>query len=461
MPAKRIFLSPPHMSGQDRVFVQAAFDSNYIAPLGPMVDAFEREFAERVGIRHAVAVSSGTAAMHLALRVLGVGPGDEVIVSSLTFIGSVSPVIFQGATPVFVDSDRASWNMDPILLEKELEACEKRGKLPKVVAPTDLYGQCADLDRILEICEPYGIPVVVDAAEAMGAKYELATDIRRHTQTNRDFSSADPSEIRSTFHGAGFAEEKMSSHTRQNVFKKYKHAGAGAKAAVFSFNGNKIITTSGGGMLASDDESLIAEARFLSQQAKDPVPHYEHSHIGYNYRMSNIIAAIGRGQLMVLDDRVEAKRKVFSDYEKALADIPGIEFMPEAPYGRSNRWLTVILITPEQFGADREAVRLALDAENIEARPVWKPMHLQPVFQITHGAERMAQSGRRKANTYKARPSEIRSAVVNEFHRARVVGGKVAEDLFNRGLCLPSGTAMTEEDLDRVISVILDCRKVN
>jgi dTDP-4-amino-4,6-dideoxygalactose transaminase len=387
--SKRIFLSPPHMGGEELPFIQEAFESNYIAPLGPMVDAFEKEFAEKVGIGHAVAVSSGTAALHLALSILAVGPGDEVIASTLTFIGSVTPITFQGATPVFIDSDYDTWNMDTSRLEAELVACKERGKLPKAVVPTDLYGQCADVDRILDICKPYGIPVIADSSESLGA----------------------------TCNG--------------------RCAGAGVKAAVFSFNGNKIITTSGGGMLASDDEEFIARARFLSQQARDDAPHYEHSTVGYNYRMSNILAAIGRGQLRVLDQRVEKKRWIFDYYRSALQDVPGIEFMPEAPYGKSNRWLTVILITPEEFGVDRESVRLALEKENIEARPVWKPMHVQPVFNSgKHGA------GRKEGK-----------------YPARVIGGKVAEDLFNRGLCLPSGTAMTEQDLDRIISIIRKCRK--
>jgi dTDP-4-amino-4,6-dideoxygalactose transaminase len=380
------------MGGEEVNYIQKAFESNYIAPVGPMVDAFEKEFKEKVGIGHALAVSSGTAAMHLALRVLGVGPGDEVVASTLTFIGSVTPIVFQGATPVFIDSDRTSWNMDVDLLAEEIEACEKKGKLPKAVIPTDLYGQSADLDRILKICEPQGIPVIADSAEALGSMHNG------------------------------------------------RAAGAGARAAIFSFNGNKIITTSGGGMLASDDKDLIEKARSLSQQARDEAPHYEHTQIGYNYRMSNVLAAIGRGQLKVLDQRVEAKRRIFGYYRQALGGIPGIEFMPEAPYGKSNRWLTVILVTPEAFGADRETVRLALEAENIEARPVWKPMHLQPVFDCKeHGAKSMEQ---RRASRYEA----------------RVAGGAVAEDLFNRGLCLPSGTAMTEEDLDRVIEVIQRCR---
>jgi dTDP-4-amino-4,6-dideoxygalactose transaminase len=371
---KRLFLSPPHMSGLEQDFIAEAFDSNYIAPLGPQVDAFEQEFAEKTGISNAVALSSCTAALHLALHVTGVRDGDEVIASTLTFIGSVSPITYLGGIPVFIDSDRLSWNMDTELLAETIHSCSKNNRPPKAVIPTDLYGQCCDLDRILEICRPLDIPVIVDAAESLGATY------------------------------------------------RGRCSGAGARAIAYSFNGNKIITTSGGGMLASDDAELIAQARFLSQQARDAAPHYEHSEIGFNYRMSNILAAVGRGQLTVLDKRVEAKRRVFEKYQAALNGIAGLEFMPEAPYGQSNRWLTVILISPDQFGADRETVRLALEKENIEARPVWKPMHLQPVFE-----------GR------------------------RCVGGSVAEDLFRRGLCLPSGTAMSDDDIQRVTSVILNC----
>ena len=373
---KRIFLSPPHMSGRELQLVAEAFESNYIAPLGPQVDAFEQEFATKTGIPHTLALSSGTAALHLALHQLGIGPGDEVMASTLTFIGSVTPATFLGSKLVFVDADYATWNLNPELLADHIEQRAKSGRLPKAVIPTDLYGQCADLDCILEICEPYEIPVIVDAAEAVGATY------------------------------------------------KGRSAGAGAMAAAFSFNGNKIITTSGGGILASEDAGFIERARFVSQQARDPAPHYEHSKIGYNYRMSNILAAIGRAQLKVLDERVKQKHLIFNKYRSFFADIDGIEFMPEAAYGSSNRWLTVILITPEKFGADREDVRLALEAENIEARPVWKPMHLQPVFSDSE-----------------------------------CIGGSVAEDLFSRGLCLPSGTALTDKDLNRISSTILRCRK--
>ena len=389
---RRIFLSPPHMGGDELEFIKEAFESNYIAPLGPQVDTFEEEFAEKIGSSYALALSSGTAAIHLALQHLDINPGDEVIASTLTFIGSVSPVTFLGGVPVFIDADYTTWNMDPDLLAEEISVCEKKGKLPKAVIPTNLYGQCADIDKIFEICAPYNIPVVVDSAEALGA----------------------------TYNG--------------------RHAGVGAKAAIFSFNGNKIITTSGGGMLVSDDKELIDYARFLSTQARDDAPHYEHSEIGNNYRMSNIVAAIGRGQLKVLDDRVAAKRGIFRYYKEALEGVPGIEFMPEASYGKSTRWLTIILITPEEFGADRETVRLALEAENIEARPVWKPMHLQPVFQID-----------RQENEFERGPG------MKKRYKARSVGGDVAEDLFNRGLCLPSGTALTENDLDRIISVIISC----
>ena len=373
---KRIFLSPPHMGGEELDFVQQAFDSNYIAPLGPQVDAFEQEFAEYVGIKHCVALSSGTAAMHLALRLFLVRPGDEVIASTLTFIGSVSPIIFQGASPVFIDADCSTWNMDPNLLANELSSCTSKGKLPKAVIPTDLYGQCADYDKIQEICDYYKVPVIIDAAESLGSKY------------------------------------------------KNRNAGASGCASIFSFNGNKIITTSSGGMLASEDNEFIEYARKLSQQAREPFPHYEHMEIGYNYRMSNILAAIGRGQLQVLDERVKRKRHIFEYYKNTLGNISGIEFMPETAYGKSNRWLTIILITPQEFGVDREIVRLALESENIESRPVWKPMHLQPVFK-----------------------------------HCKYIGGKVAEDLFNRGLCLPSGTAMSEADINRVVNVILSCKK--
>jgi pyridoxal phosphate-dependent aminotransferase EpsN len=365
------------MGGEELHFINEAFESNYIAPLGPQVDAFEEEFCRKIGAKHALALSCGTAALHLALQLAGVGPGAEVLTSTLTFVGSTSPITYLGAKPVFIDSDQTTWNMNPGLLIEELEnRAAEEGRLPKAVVLVHLYGQCADIDPIFETCDRYGIPVIEDAAEALGATYNGQS------------------------------------------------AGTFGKAGIFSFNGNKIITTSGGGMLVSEDEELIKNAKFLSQQARDPAAHYEHSQIGYNYRMSNILAAIGRGQLRVLEQRVERKREIFAYYQAALSDLPGIEFMPEAPYGRCTRWLTCLTIDPDKFGADRETVRLALEDENVEARPVWKPMHLQPVF--------------------------------DDYE---YIGGKVAEDLFKHGLCLPSGTAMTDEDLDRIISAILRCRR--
>ncbi len=364
------------MGGQELAFVKEAFETNYIAPSGPQIDAFEEEFAKKIGIPHTIAVSSGTAAMHLAVRILGVGPGDEVISPSLTFIGGVSPVVFQGASLSFIDSDRESWNMDVELLYEEIDTRQRNGRLPRAVISTDIFGQCADLDTIVNICSKYNIPVISDSAEALGATY------------------------------------------------KGRSAGAGARAAIYSFNGNKIITTSGGGMLASCDKEIVTQAKFLSQQARDSAPHYEHSQLGYNYRMSNIAAAIGRGQLRVLEERVRGKRDIFRRYQESLADMAGIEFMPEAAYGRSSRWLTIVLINPQEFGADREEVRFALEKENIESRPVWKPMHMQPVFK-----------------------------------GCRMREGQVCESLFERGLCLPSGTEMTDEDFNRIIGIMKKLRK--
>ena len=359
------------MGGNELRFVEEAFASNYIAPAGGMLERFEKKFTDSTGIPYATAVSSGTAALHLALRILGVGRGDTVFFSSLTFIGGVTPALFQGATPVFIDSDETSWCMDPCLLAQALSDAARKNALPKAVVPTDLYGQSCDLDAILEACRPYGIPVVVDGAESVGGRY------------------------------------------------KNRHCGDGALMSAYSFNGNKIITTSGGGMLASHDKTLIDRAHFLSHQARDPAPHYEHTTYGYNYRMSNIVAAIGCGQMEVLASRVEKRRAIFAAYEKSLSGIDGLSLMPEAAYGQSNRWLTVIQIDPERFGASPEEVRLALEAEDIESRPVWKPMHLQPVFKD-----------------------------------AATVGGRISEKLFAQGLCLPSGTAMSDSDLSRVIAVI-------
>lgn len=372
----RIFLSPPHMGGNEERYVREAFASNYIAPLGPMVDAFEAEFSAYTGIPHCVALTSGTAAIHLALRCLGVGAGDSVIASSLTFIGSITPILFQNARPIFIDADAATWNMDLGLLEETLADLKKKNQLPKAVLPTDLYGQSCAQTALRALCDAYGVPLVMDCAESVGA------------------------------------------------FDGERHAGWHADAAAFSFNGNKIITTSGGGMLASHNKKLIDEARFLSQQARDAAPHYEHTTYGYNYRMSNIVAAIGRGQLEVLEARVARRREIFAQYETALRGLPGLRFMPEASTGRANRWLSVMLVDASAFGCDREHIRLALEAVNIESRPMWKPMHLQPVFKA-----------------------------------ASMVGGQVSEALFQDGLCLPSGSSMSNADVVRVIEVVKACAR--
>jgi pyridoxal phosphate-dependent aminotransferase EpsN len=374
--SRPILLSTPHLSDRELEFVKEAFATNWIAPVGPHIDAFETEFCQVVGARYAAAVSSGTAALHLALRLVGVAPGDEVFCSTLTFVATANPIVYLGATPVFVDSDRTSWNMDPELLQAALEQRAKQGKLPKAVVLVHLYGQSADIDPILNVCDRYEIPLIEDAAESLGATY------------------------------------------------KGRSPGTFGRIGIYSFNGNKIITTSGGGALVSDDANLMYQARFLATQARDPAPHYQHSQIGYNYRLSNVLAGIGRGQLQVLSDRVAARRHNFAVYQQALGDLPGIEFMPEVPFGQSTRWLTCLTIDPHLFGCDREQVRLSLADQNIEARPVWKPLHLQPVFA---GCE--------------------------------CIGGNVAEFLFERGLCLPSGSNLRSEDLDRVIHTIIETNR--
>jgi dTDP-4-amino-4,6-dideoxygalactose transaminase len=368
---KRLYLSPPHLGAEELELVREAFASNWIAPLGPHLDAFEAEVAKVVGVQHAVALSSGTAAIHLALRLLGVRPGDAVLCPTFTFCASANPIVYEGGIPIFIDADPATWNMDPELVRAELRDRAGWGRLPKAVIAVDLYGQAADYGALMEHCNRYDIPLIEDAAEALGASY-------------RD-----------------------------------RMAGAFGRCAAFSFNGNKIITTSGGGMLVSDNAALIEQARFLGTQARDTAPHYQHSHIGHNYRMSNVLAAIGRGQLRQLPARVAARRRIFDYYTARLADMPGISFLPQAPYGRSNAWLTCITVDPREFGASRHDLHRALEAANIESRPLWKPLHLQPVF------------------------------AGSPFR-----GGKVACELFERGLCLPSGSAMTSADLERVIEVI-------
>jgi dTDP-4-amino-4,6-dideoxygalactose transaminase len=373
---KRVYLSSPHMGHQELKLVQEAFVSNWIAPLGPHVDAFEREVAEYVGMSHAAALSSGTAAIHLSLRLLDIQPGDEILCSTFTFSASANPIVYEGGSPVFIDSEENTWNMDAGLLQEELRDCARRGKLPKAVIVVDLYGQCADYDSLLEVCAEYEIPLIEDSAEALGASY------------------------------------------------KGRMAGSFGKFGIFSFNGNKIITTSGGGMLVCNDADMVQQARFLATQARDPAPHFQHSHIGYNYRLSNVLAAIGRGQMQVLEERVAARRSNFRKYQERLASLPGISFMPISNDGEPNYWLTGITVEPRLFGATREDIRLALEQENIESRPLWKPMHLQPVFD-----------------------------------GCRIRGGSTAEKVFEQGLCLPSGSNLSQDDLERVVTVIQDVHR--
>lgn len=370
---KRIFLSPPHMSGRERELVGEVFDSNFIAPAGPMIDRFENAFCELTGHAAAAALSSGTGALDVAMRLLEVGPGDEVWIADLTFMGGVSPVIYRGATPVFIDVSPDTWTLDTGLLAKMLVEADEKGRLPKVVIPVDLYGQSCDLDEIVRLCDIYEIPVVVDAAESVGARY------------------------------------------------KDRHAGKGAKFAIYSFNGNKIITTSGGGMLASDDEEMIARARYLSQQAREPVAHYEHKELGYNYRMPSLCAAVGVGQLEALPERVRRRREIFAIYADAFSAVTGVTMMPEAEYGIANRWLTVLTIDPTQIEKTPQEICGAAGHANIECRPVWMPMHSQPIFKN----QSFTSSG-------------------------------VSDRLFKTGICLPSGTAMTDGDIQRVISFFLE-----
>ncbi|MCF6405378.1 aminotransferase class I/II-fold pyridoxal phosphate-dependent enzyme [Chitinophaga filiformis] len=367
----KIWLSSPHMGHKELEYVHEAFKTNWIAPLGPHVDGFERDVAAYTGAGHAAALSSGTAALHMALILLGVGKGDEVICQSMTFAASANPVMYQGATPIFVDSEEETWGMDPDLLEEAIKDRIANGKKPKAIIPVHLYGMPVKIDEIMTVAAAYDIPVVEDAAEALGSTFQD------------------------------------------------KACGTFGKLGVLSFNGNKIITTSGGGALVGNDEDLIKKARFLATQAKDAAPHYQHSQLGYNYRMSNVCAGIGRGQMEVLNDRVAQRRANHDYYLNQLGDLPGITFVMEPEGFYSNRWLTTILVNPaESNGVTREEIRIALEKENIESRAVWKPMHIQPVFE---GAP----------------------AYVNG----------TSEKLFDQGLCLPSGSNLTHKELDRVINI--------
>ncbi len=374
--SKRIWLSSPHMGKKELQFVHEAFDTNWIAPLGPNVNGFEKDLALYTGANAVSVLSSGTAAIHLALILLGIKSGDEVMVSSFTFSASVNPITYLGATPVLIDSEPETWNMSPDLLEEAIKDRISKGKMPKAIIPVHLYGMPAKMEEIMEIAGKYEIPVIEDAAEALGSKY------------------------------------------------KGKALGTYGIMGVLSFNGNKIITTSGGGALISNNEELIERSRFLATQARDNAPHYEHSEIGYNYRMSNVIAGIGRGQMTVLNDRVAARRSNFERYRNYFDGIKSrgfqVEFQPEPAGFFSNRWLTCIVVDPSKNkGITRETIRLALQNENIESRPLWKPMHLQPVFA-----------------------------------RAPFYGNGYSEKLFNNGLCLPSGSNLTDKDFDRIFAAL-------
>jgi dTDP-4-amino-4,6-dideoxygalactose transaminase len=355
----------------DRAAVLAAIDSGWVAPAGPEIPAFEADLAATAGTAHAVALSSGTAGLHLALVVLGVGPGDDVLVADLTFAASANAVRYVGARPVFVDCDASSWTIDADLVADELKRRAAAGSLPKALITVDLYGQCADYDRINQTCDEFGVPVIEDAAEAIGANY------------------------------------------------RGRPAGSFGAMAVFSFNGNKIITTSGGGALVTDNEAWAAEVANLSQQAREPTVDYLHTKIGFNYRLSNLLAALGRSQLTQLDERIAGKRAINAGYRELLGDLPGIEFMPDAGWGDPIWWLTCITIDRAQFGATRDDVMARLEEHDIESRPTWRPMHLQPVF-----------AG------------------------APVIGGAVSAAIFERGLCLPSGSSMSDADLERVASLV-------
>jgi pyridoxal phosphate-dependent aminotransferase EpsN len=368
------------MSGSEMKYVQEAFQTNWIAPLGPNVDAFEKEIASYVGVNDAVAVSSGTAAIHLALSLLGVGKGDTVFCSTLTFVASANPILYQGAEPVFIDSEPDTWNMSPEALQNALNDALILGKLPKAVIVVNLYGQSAKMDEILELCNHYGVPIIEDAAESLGSLY------------------------------------------------KGKPSGTFGNFGVFSFNGNKIITASSGGMLVSNDINKTKEARFLATQARDQAIHYQHSTMGYNYRLSNILAGIGRGQLEVLAERVETRRAIFEQYYEELAHLPGVHFMPELEGTRTNRWLTALTINEIEAGVTVLELLDQLSENNIEARPVWKPLHLQPLFQ---------------AATYYPHSNEE----------------SISDQLFNRGICLPSGSNLTCEEQYRIIKIIKESMK--
>lgn len=383
MAGKRIYLSCPTMHGEEQKFVQEAFDTNWVAPVGPHVNALEKEIAEYTGAGYAAALGTGTAAIHLALRLLGIGEGDVVFSTSLTFSATCNPIIYEKATPVFIDSEADTWNMDPEALKKAFEKYPN----PKAVIVVHLYGTPAKMDEIMEICNAHQVPLIEDAAESLSSTY------------------------------------------------KGRQTGTFGKIGIYSFNGNKIITTSIGGMLVSDEEALVKKATFLATQARDPARHYQHSQIGYNYRMSNVTAGIGRGQLLHLEEHKALKKIIYKQYKEAFSDIPEITMNPLNPDGDSNCWLSCITIK-EGCSVTPDMIMDALEAENIESRPIWKPMHLQPVFE---------------ENDFIMAKGSIKDMAADE------IGISVSEDIFNRGLCLPSDIKNTEEDMKLIISVVRKC----
>lgn len=372
---KKIYLSSPHMCGEEEKLVKEAFDTNWIAPLGPHIEAFEREISEYVGVSSAVALSSGTAAIHMALKYLGVTKEDTVFCSALTFVASCNPIVYEGAEPIFIDSDPSNWNMSPIALEKAFIASAKEGRIPKAVVVVNLYGQSADLNPIMQICNRYKVPIIEDAAESLGT----------------------------TYYG--------------------KYSGTLGYFGTYSFNGNKIITTSGGGMLVSNDMDAIKKVRFWATQAKDNARHYEHSEMGYNYRMSNVLAAIGRGQLKALSERIGQKKHIYETYKAGFSEIKAIKLMPVADFGEPNYWLSVLTVEEKSIIRPLD-IMMKLERHNIESRPVWKPMQLQPLY---------------AKNKFFPHTDEKQSA---------------CEDIFERGVCLPSDTKLTDEELQQILELV-------
>lgn len=421
----KIWLSSPHMGDREFEYVKDAFDTNWIAPLGPHVNNFEKELSEYTNVSHTAALTSGTGALHLALILLGTKTGDEVICQSFTFSASANPIVYQGATPIFIDSEKDTWNMDPLLLEDTIKDRIRKGKKPKAIIIVHLYGMPAKMEQILDISIKYQVPIIEDAAEALGSRYRIQnSEFRIKNEEENKKAKVQISKSKEVI--SKIKDKDLNSTLtilpggRQVHNSEFRMCGSFGELSILSFNGNKIITTSGGGALLSNNKEYIDKARFLATQARDDAPHYQHSHIGYNYRLSNVLAAIGRGQLTVLEERVKQRRYNYEFYKKSLSEFEGIVFQPEMEGSFSNRWLTAITVNPKMTdGVTREDIRLALEKENIESRPLWKPMHMQPIF--------------------KDAPSYLNGT---------------SEKLFDEGLCLPSGSNLLDDDLVRVVSAI-------